>query len=368
MLINMKTIKKVILLQIGIFLMLTLNAQQSSYIVLGDMHYDRMEDHDFEWLMREKAGDLSQIEGYTANTRNNWDDFMKHLRYIAKTNPSPVKAVIQCGDLSEGLAGDSKAEQMAQSVVKAVENSNISVPWIIAKGNHDVTSGTPAKNAFINNYIPLIRRQTGDNSINSANYRYRNGDVEFFVCDYYERSSEDPINWLDNAVKSSTAKVKFVVFHEPVIPVTERCWHMYRTDDTNRQRLLQTVASNKLIVLSGHLHRYSVVRRTTEWGPIVQIMFSSVISDRNVYRPSSIITTYGPSLATNSSYEPATLETRVAYLTAEQPFVTYYKQTSFNGFGVLDIDESTAKVEVKYYGGFSCEPYDTVDISALLVQ
>ncbi|MPM71838.1 hypothetical protein SDC9_118809 [bioreactor metagenome] len=97
-------------------------------------------------------------------------------------------------------------------------------------------------------------------------------------------------------------------------------------------------------------------------------MCSSVISDRNAYRPSSIITTYGPSIATNSSYEPSTLEARVAYLTAEQPYVTYYKQTSFQGFGLLNINEADGKIELKYYGGFSCDPYDTVDISALTVE
>ncbi|MEA4935583.1 MAG: metallophosphoesterase [Paludibacter sp.] len=364
----MKTINYFILLCISLFIIVPLNAQQSSFIVLGDMHHDRMEDHDFEWIKREKAGDLSQIEGYTANTKNNWDDFMKHLRFFAKTNIPQIKAVIQCGDLSEGLAGDSKADQMARNVMSAVDNSGVGLPWIIAKGNHDVTSGTPAKDAFNNHYIPMFRKQTGNADINSANYRYRTGDVEFFVCDYYERSNVDPIDWLDNAAKSSDAKIKFVVFHEPVIPVTERCWHMYRTDDTNRQRLLRVVASNKLIALVGHLHRYSVVRRTTEWGPIVQIMCSSVISDRNAYRPSSIITTYGPSIATNSSYEPSTLEARVAYLTAEQPYVTYYKQTSFQGFGLLNINEADGKIELKYYGGFSCDPYDTVDISALTVE
>lgn len=361
----MKTTFQLIITIILLSLSTLITAQQSSYIVLGDMHYDRMEDHDFEWVNREKAGDLSQIEGYVATTTNNWADFMKHLRYMANTNTPPVNAIIQCGDLSEGLAGDSKADQMARNVMKAVDNSGIGVPWIIAKGNHDVTSGTPAKNAFNAHYIPMFRKQTGNSSINSANYSYRNGDVEFFVCDYYERSTQDPISWLDDAAKASDAKVKFAVFHEPVIPVTERCWHMYRTDEPNRQRLLQAVASNKLIVLAGHLHRYSVVRRTTEWGPIVQIMCSSVISSRDAYSPSSIITSYGPSIATSSSYEPETLATRVAYLTTEQPFVTYYKQTSFHGFGILNVDAGTGKVELKYYGGFSCNPYDTVDISAL---
>ena len=343
-----------------------MRAQSSSFILLGDTHYDKMEDHDFQWVNTYQAADLSQIEGYTANTKTNWDDFMKLLGNVVKTSSPQIKSVIQLGDISEGLAGDSKADQMAKSIMSAVDNSGLGVPWIIAKGNHDVTSGDPAKLAFNNNYIPMFRKQTGNNSINSANYSYKVGNIEFFVCDYYERSDVDPITWLDNAAKASTATYKFAIFHQPVIPVTERCWHMYSTDDVSRQRLLQVMATNKLIALVGHLHRYSVVRRTTQWGPIVQIMASSVISNRNEVSTSNIITAYGPSIAANlPTYEPATLEARKAMLTAEQPFVTYYKQCTLHGYGLLNIDEATSMIEFKYFGGFSCTPFDTVDISAL---
>jgi hypothetical protein len=365
----MKKFSSYILLFAPLLCAYTLSAQSNSFILLGDTHYDKMEDHDFEWVNLNYPGDLSQIEGYTANTRANWDDFMKHLTYIVKTNSPEVKALIQVGDLSEGLAGDSKADQMAKNVMDAVDKSGLGVPWIIAKGNHDITSGTPAKLAFTNNYIPMFRKQTGDNSINSANYSYKVGNMEFFVCDYYTRSSVDPINWLDVAAKASTAAFKFAVFHQPVIPVTERCWHMYSTDNVNRQRLLEVMATNKLIALVGHLHRYSVVRRTTDWGPIVQIMATSVISNRNEVTTSKMITEYGPSIAANlPSYSPETLEDRKAMLAAEQPYVTFYKQCTLQGFGVLNFDEITSKLEFNYYGGFSCVPFDTVDISALTVN
>ncbi len=344
-------------------------AQSQSFLVLGDTHYDKLEYHDFKWLKREKPGDIRQIEGYTANVENNWEDFMKHLQSMKNTYKPEIKALLQLGDLSEGLAGDSKADLMAKGVVEAVEVSNIGIPWIITKGNHDVTSGTPAKTAFIDNYIPLFQRQTGDKSIQMANYTYRSGDAEFFVCDYYERSRFDFINWLDEKAKASDAKVKFVLFHEPVIPVTERCWHMYKTDDVNRQRLLKTIAENNLIVFAAHLHRYSVVKRETEWGSIVQIMCSSVISDRNAVTPKNMITEYGESLAINvPGFEPATLETRKAMLRAEAPFVTFYKQCSLQGFGILTVSEPDNKVIFNYYGGLSCEAYDAMDITALLKE
>ncbi len=80
-------------------------AQKSSFIVLGDMHYDLLEDHDMEWLSK-KPDDLRQVtEEYTVYTRENWDDFMAVLQNRAGSVKPPVKAVVQLGDLSEGLAG-----------------------------------------------------------------------------------------------------------------------------------------------------------------------------------------------------------------------------------------------------------------------
>lgn len=340
-------------------------AQKSSFILLGDVHYDLIENHNLSWVKENYPNDIKQIADYTAITKNNWDDFMKHLRFVVKTNMPEIKGVVQSGDLSEGLAGDDKADQQAKSVMKAIDKSNLGIPWIITKGNHDITSGTAAKKAFNDHYIPMIRKQTGNFSIHSANYTYRIGNIEFFVVDYYERNDVDPLIWLDSAARSSTAKVKFAVFHEPVIPVTERVWNMYRKDDVNRQRLLKIMATNKLIALVGHLHRYSVARRETECGPVVQIMTSSVIENRDEIS-TSIITQYGPSLAENSSFEPSTVEFRKAYLKAEQPFVTYYKQCSLQGYGILQVDETTNNILLKYYGGFSDVPFDTVDISSLM--
>ena len=346
------------------------SSQTNQFILLGDIHYDLLEDHDFEWLATNSPASILAISNLCAITEANWDDFMTHLQGVIETNAPSVKAVIQLGDLSNGLAGGSKADQMAASVMEAVEQSGLGVPWILTKGNHEVTFAPDAEIAFNNHYLPMIREQTGNNSIQMANYSYRSGSVEVFVCDYYERSSVDPIAWLDAAAQASTAPVKFAVFHEPIIPVTERCWHMYRgtntTDVLDRQRLLQVMATNKLIALVGHLHRYSIVSRNTQWGPIVQIMAASVIKDRNVVSTEDVITQYGPSIATDVPlYLPGTLEEREEILAEEQPDVRFYKQCSLQGFGVLNVDETTTNVVLNYYGGFSTEPFDTIDITAL---
>ena len=35
----------------------------------GDLHFDRLEHHDHEWLAREHPGDVSQVENYSRITR-----------------------------------------------------------------------------------------------------------------------------------------------------------------------------------------------------------------------------------------------------------------------------------------------------------
>jgi len=80
-------------------------AQKSSFIVLGDLHYDVLQDHDMGWLST-KPGDLRQVtEEYTKYTSENWNDFMAILKRKVKSSKSPVKTIVQLGDLSEGLAG-----------------------------------------------------------------------------------------------------------------------------------------------------------------------------------------------------------------------------------------------------------------------
>ena len=85
------------------------------------------------------------------------------------------------GDLSEGLAGSpQKAIQMANSAFKAVNKMNLKVPFIMTKGNHDIT-GPGAKEAFEKVYLPNMAKLAGHPSLQSANYTTTLDDV-LFVC------------------------------------------------------------------------------------------------------------------------------------------------------------------------------------------
>ena len=341
-------------------------AQKSSLIVLGDIHYDLLQDHDMAWLST-KPEDLRQVtEEYTKYTAENWNDFSTILKKRIKSNDSSVKALIQLGDLSEGLAGTEElACQMAFNTMKAIDKLQIPAPWIIAKGNHDIT-GPGAAKAFQEFYIPMLRKQTGHPEIKSANYSYSCQNIQITCVDPWDKES-DMVAFLERELSGSDAKYKFVAIHEPVIPVTERCWHTLRNDPLKREKLLEVIARNKAIVLCGHLHRYSVVRRETKWGPIVQVMVISVIKDRKYQKPIKIITEYGPSIAENvPDWQPETLEARKAMLSDEANYVTYYKQTDLPGYAMIKIDEKEGSVLLEYYAAFADKPYDRIDLTTLL--
>lgn len=355
------------LLFLTLFLLPT-QAQKSTLLVLGDLHYDLLEDHDMDWL-RTKPDDLRQVtQEYTVFTKNNWVDFMGIVRDKAQTVKPPMKAVIQLGDLSEGLAGsEEKAVQMASSAMDAVEAAEIPVPWIIAKGNHDIT-GPGAVDAFINIYTPMFRKQTGNPEIKNASYSYGYGSVQITCIDPWDRDL-DMVAFLDNELSASKAKFKFIAIHEPVIPVTERCWHTLRRNPEQREKLLEVIAKHRAIVLCAHLHRYSVVSRNTKYGPIVQVMVVSVIKDRNYLIPSRMITEYGPSLAENvPDWEPGTLEPRKAILSEEAKYVRFYKQTDLPGYALIKLNEKRGTVHLEYYAAFGHKPYDKIDLTKLMVE
>ena len=80
-----------------------------SFVLLGDLHFDRMEHHDLAWLNKTHPNDLSQINNYTRITREVMPRLFATLREtVAELNQTPatrVAFVLQAGDLVEGLCG-----------------------------------------------------------------------------------------------------------------------------------------------------------------------------------------------------------------------------------------------------------------------
>lgn len=342
----------------------SIQAQEKSFIFLGDIHYDLIDDHDMEWLDT-KPDDVRQVKEYTQITHDIWPIFSKHLRNVALNYPTKVEAVVQLGDISEGLAGSvEKADQMARNLVKGVAAVDMPVPWIIIKGNHDIT-GPGAVDAFNNHYVPMFQQQLNRKDITSANYAHQIGENLFVAFDPWDRR-DDLLELLEKNLSSSDAKFKFLLVHEPIIPVNERCWHLYRNDPEKRERLLEIIAKNRAIVLTAHLHLYSVVKRDTEYGPIIQIMANSVVRDLQRTTATKVNTQYGWRLAADRpDWQPETLAQRLKWLDDESKFVTFFKQQELPGYGVLTTNPSGNVIFMEYYSAINTTPYERICISDL---
>lgn len=348
--------------------------ESMSFIILGDVHYCDPSFYDLDAMLADKPGDHRQItRSYAPVTEANWADQIAHLKErIARTLP-PVGCVVQLGDISEGIANSQgMAGRMAGNLMEVLRKTQLGVPWLLVKGNHDVTGfgacRQEAREAFGEHYVPFIREQTGSDRVQEGNYTFQRGEVLFVMLDAYN-NKVDQTAFAREALENSTAKYKFVCMHEPAVPATERCWHYLRSKPAaERDEFLKVLARNKAIFLCGHLHRYSVLRRETEWGPIIQVMATSATNLRRSSKPAYRMETehYGEYLVDwKADWNPATAEQRKAVLREEARHVTYYKMNNLAGYGVISIDSKKERVMLRYYPAFGDEAYDETDLTAL---
>jgi UDP-2,3-diacylglucosamine pyrophosphatase LpxH len=347
-----------------VFFIFTASSQEKSFIVLGDIHYDLIDDHDMEWL-NTKPDDLRQVKEYSQITEEIWPTFSKHLKEVSRNYLPEVKAVLQLGDISEGLAGsEEKADQMARNLVRGVDAVDMQVPWIIIKGNHDIT-GPGAVDAFNKHYVPMFQKQLNNKNITSANYSHQIGENFFVAFDPWDRR-DDLLDILEENLSKSDAKFKFLLVHEPIIPINERCWHLYRSDSNKRERLLEIVAKNRAIVLTAHLHLYAIVKRETEYGPIIQLSLNSVVRDLKRTTTDKVKTTYDWKLAAdNPQWQPETLAQRAKWLDEESKHVTFFKQQELPGFGIITTNSEANEIFFEYYSAISTKPYERICLSDL---
>lgn len=347
--------------------------KSKSFIVIGDVHYCEERFYDLPLMLQESESDHRQItQTYAPVTQTNWPDQVKALKEQAEKTLPPVEGIIQLGDISEGLGNFSGApDAMAKNVIGKLKETGMPAPWILVKGNHDITNkgntaSGEAKKAFTAHYTPFIKSETGVTDVTDATYCIEKDGILIVVLDAYN-SSQNQTAYLDKTLKASRAKFKFVCMHDPAIPVSEKCWHYLRTKPSDRAAFLKVLAENKAFMLAGHLHRYSVIRRNTDYGPIVQIMANSVT---NVKRTESTKTiesytagTYGDAIIKEKN---VTNQTVIDYLTEEQKYVDYYKMNSLAGYGILTIDAATETLWLRYYSAFNTvTPYDEINLTEL---
>ncbi len=354
------------------------NKSPFSFVLLGDLHFDKLEHHDLEWLQREKPDDLRQVRDYTRITREIQPKLFGTLREtIADLNQSPetrVAFAAQVGDFVEGLCGsETLALQQDTDAIEFVRGARLGVPFLFTKGNHDIT-GAGAPEAFSRVFHPFLGEQTGafngENRLTTAHYTLEHGDALFCFFDAYDKES---LAWLEATLGKRTARHCFVVVHPPVVPYGARAtWYLYSSEreQAQRDRLLELLGRHHAFVLSGHIHKYNLlVRATPRGGRFLQLGLSSVINAPEV-KPKNLLSgikSYnGDQVNVEPNFSPATEKQRRAVYENEAPHVKQFEYADLPGYAVVTVKRS--QVTAKIYSDISREVWRTLELSELLVS
>lgn len=350
-----------------------------SFVLLGDLHYDKLEHHDMAWVQKDKPNDISQIQNYTRISREISPRLFATVRdTIAELNRSPatrVSFVLQAGDLVEGLCGSEELSvRQNTEALEFVRNANLGVPLLFTKGNHDITGpGAPA--AFGTVFHPFLTAQAkalnaGSAEVKSANYTVDCGNAQFVFFDAYDAAKS--LEWFESVAAKRTAENFFVAVHPPVVPYGARStWHIFASDRerARREKFLTLLGDQKALVLGGHIHRYNLIVRSAGRGRFSQLALSSVISAPTVQPKTPLfgLAQYTPDqIVVEPTFSPSNEAERRAVYTVEQPFVKAFEYADLPGYAVVRVEGE--RVTARIFSGVGREVWRTVELNPAHVK
>ena len=350
-------------------------AEPFSFVLLGDLHFDKLEHHDMDWLQKNHAGDVNQVRNYSRITKEVHPSLFATVRETIANRKaatgSPIPFVIHAGDLVEGLCGNEKrAMQQDMEAVEFVQGANLGVPFLFTKGNHDVT-GPGAADAFKGVLRPFLAKQAssfGSGKLENDCFAIEHCDAQFCFFDAYDNASLD---WLEATLARRTARRCFVIVHPPVVPYGARStWHIYSSerDKPRRERLLELLGQHHAIVLGGHIHKYNLLTRVTPGprsGKFVQLGVSSIISKPDAVTAKDTlfgVDRYnGDQIKVEPNFSPATEHERRAVYDAEAPFVKEFQYADLPGYAVVTV--TSERVAATIFSGTSRQLWRTVELA-----
>jgi hypothetical protein len=140
--------------------------------------------------------------------------------------------------------------------------------------------------------------------------------------------------------------------HPPAVPYNARStWHLFsrEKDKDVRQRFLNILGQNKVVLLTAHLHKYHVLARKTSKGTFVQFSMNSVISSPEISVKDHLkgLGNYGPALVDlEPDFSPATKEQRQKMLEDEKPYITYFEYADFPGYAVVNVSDTGINIDI----------------------
>ena len=349
-----------------------------AFPLLGDLHYDKLDCHDLESLGRGKPDDLRQVREYCSLTTDTLPRLFASVREtIADLNGSPdttVPFTVQVGDLVEGLCGGAnQARELDAGALAFVRDARLGVPFLFTKGNHDIT-GPGAAEAFKSIFHPYLHKQAavfgGAGNLTTASYRIEYGNALFCFFDAYDKES---LPWLEAELARRTSRHCFVILHPPVVPYGARStWHLYsgERDKAQRERLLELLGKHKAFVLSGHIHKYSLlVRATPGGGKFLQLGVSSVLrvpEPQPEHLLSGVKDYNGDQVTVEPLFSPPTEAQRRAVYEVEAPLVTQFQYGDLPGYAVVQVNGP--RVTAMVHAGVGRQVWRTLALSDLLAN
>jgi len=351
----------------------TLPADSFSFPLLGDIHFDRLSHHDMEWLKRDHPNDVRQVENYSRITTEVVPGLLQDIKQLITSATAPIPFIVHVGDFVEGLCGtNALAAKQCEETVAQFKSADFARPFLITKGNHDVT-GPGATEAYQNVVLPYFINDPIVSDRSGACFAVQRPGSLFAFFDSYDKKS---LAWLQQVLEKRrpdpTEGWLFVVIHQPVVPYTARLWHVYehsKDESKDRQQLLDLLARHRAIVLNGHLHKYGLLSRKTDAGRFVQLSVSSVISTKD-FQPKQILeglNHYGQDLLDlEPNFSPDTAVQRADYLKRELPQLDHFEHADAPGYAMVHV--TPKKVTADLYVGLGKKAWKTVDLSSHLIS
>lgn len=319
-----------------------------SFIYVGDLHFDKRSHHDFEWVKANKPADVNQIEGYMRFTEEHAPGLLKRIQTSIVAGDGRIQMILQGGDLTEGLCGSRELQEIQFKDVRRFVRDHIpQTPFIFTKGNHDIT-GPGAKEAFDAVMLPWLSQECGK-QIDSASFYFMKGPDLFVFFDAYQNND---LVWLEEVLSRNRHRYAFMVMHPPAVPYTARStWHLFwrEKEQDRRERFLNTLGANEIILLTAHLHKYGVVTRRTPRGAFIQFSLNSVIDspDRSVRDHLEGVENYGGSLVDlEPEFQPDTSAERRTLLEREKPHIANFEYADFPGYAVIHVSDTHVSAEI----------------------
>ncbi|HWJ25610.1 MAG TPA: metallophosphoesterase family protein [Flavisolibacter sp.] len=337
-----------------------------SFMMLGDIHFTHEDFHDLEYVKTKfSEGDVTQVHNYSRISRENLQPLLSKTKEVGKKLNSDF--YLQLGDFVEGLCGSEElATKQTNGFISLVKQQDLGRPFFVIKGNHDIT-GTGAQETFKNVVLPW---QTTEQvkPLSSANSTFVHKGARFILFDGY--TPDESLVWLKDVLANSKEKTVFFCVHQPVVPFSARSnWHVFAKPSQQKQReeLLNLLGQYKAIVLCGHLHKTSILTRTTPTGRFVQICTGSVIEhpDAPIKDHLEGLDAYGVSLLNlEPKFAPTSLEERKVNLENEKPFIKSFEYADFMGYSTVTVSPKN-KVQVSIFRNMDNNPWKVVDVDQL---